>query len=47
MKNLSIRMKLIIVFGITIALTILNVLLGNSISKNIVAAKNTESYIRN
>lgn len=47
MKNLSVRMKLIVVFGITIVLTLLNVLLGNSISKNILGAKDTESYIRN
>lgn len=47
MKNLSIRRKLIIVFGITMVLTIINVILGNSISKNIVNADDKEGYIRN
>ncbi len=47
MKNLSIRLKLIIVFGLTMVLTVINVMIGNSISKSIANAENKETFVRN
>ena len=47
MKNLSIRVKLIVVFGMSMILTIINVMVGNSISKQILEVDDKESFVRN
>lgn len=45
MKNLSIRTKLLIGFGIPIILTILNSMLGDSAIKNVLKAEHQERYV--
>lgn len=47
MKNVKVKTKLILGFIIPIMLTILNVVLGNMITKRAVFAKNSETFVRN
>ena len=47
MKNMKVKTKLILGFIVPILLTLLNVILGNMITKRAVFAQNSETFVRN